>query len=246
MRRTAQAALAAPAAVVAIAAAYLLGTVHQPPPVRAADTAGTGAVPAGVVVSGLGKTSGTPDVLEVSLGVEVRRADVSAALRDAGGLQQRVHDALRRAGVAEKDLQTSGVSLYQTTDNKGRPAGYTVSEQVTAKLRNLAKAGQTISNAVSAGGNAARLQGVSFDLSDDTALLQKARDAAFADAKSKAQRYATLAGRTLGPVQTISEQVGQNGPSPAMDVAAAAPIRMPISPGTARVDVTVTVRWSLR
>ncbi|MEP6697907.1 MAG: SIMPL domain-containing protein, partial [Pseudonocardiales bacterium] len=210
MRRTA---LAAVAVVIALAGAYFLGTVHRPLPVVAAGVASAAAAPAadqGVVVSGFGRSSGTPDVLRVSLGVEVRRGDVSAALRDANSLQQRVHDGFRRAGVAEKDLQTSSVSINPSFDAKGRPDGYAVSEQLTAKLRNLAKAGQAISSAVTAGGNASRLRGVSFDLEDNAAPLQKARDAAFADAKRKAQRYAELSGRKLGPVVTISEQQPQD------------------------------------
>ncbi|MDP9239903.1 MAG: SIMPL domain-containing protein [Actinomycetota bacterium] len=248
MRRTY---LAAAAIVVAVGGAYFLGTVHRPLPVTAADLS-TASVPGssveqGVLVSGLGTTSGTPDVLRVSLGVEVRRGDVSSALRDANSLQKRIHDAFRKAGVAEKDLQTSTVSLGAAVDSKGHPDGYTVSEQPTAKLHNLSKAGSTISSAVSAGGNAARLQGVSFDLEDNAGLLQKARDAAFADAKRKAQRYADLAGRTLGPVELVTEGQPQTyaGMSPraaAGDVANP----VPISPGEAQISVSVTVRWSLR
>lgn len=249
MRRTY---LAAAAIVVAVAGAYFFGTMHGPAPVNAADISVASVAPAGieqgVVVSGLGNTSGTPDVLRVSLGVEVRRGDVSSALRDANSLQKRIHDAFRKADVAEQDLQTSNVSLGAAMDSKGHPDGYTVSEQLTAKLRNLSKAGSTISSAISAGGNAARLQGVSFDLEDNAGLLQKARDAAFADAKRKAQRYADLAGRSLGPVELITEgqpQTYAQGLVPGLDAADRAN-SVPISPGEAQISVSVTVRWSLR
>lgn len=245
MRRIALPLLATAALVVAVAAGYLVGAVHRAPPVRAGDSTSSTAAPQGVIVTGLGKTSGTPDVLRVSLGVEVHRADVATALREANSLQRRIHDAFRRGGVAEKDLQTSEVSLNSSTDSKGRPDGYTMSEQLTAKLRNLSRAGQTITSAVSAGGDAARLQGVSFDLEDNAGLLQKARDAAFADAKRKAQRYAELAGRSLGPVETISEQDSQSPPMP-LSAAPARSDALPISAGEAGVDVSVTVRWSLR
>jgi uncharacterized protein YggE len=231
------------AVIVAVVAAYFLGTVHRPPPVVAAD--GTGTAQSGVIVAGTGATSGTPDVLRVSLGVEVRRADVSSALRDANSLQSRIAAAFRRDGVADKDLQTSDVSLTSSADDQGRPNGYTVNEQLTAKLRDLSRAGRTISDAVAAGGNAARLQGVSFDLEDNAALLQKARDAAFADAERKAQRYADLAGRKLGPVETVSEGEPQGDPAPISVPAVRSAPAVPISPGQARISVSVTVRWSL-
>ncbi|MEP7020892.1 MAG: SIMPL domain-containing protein [Pseudonocardiales bacterium] len=249
MRRTH---LAVAAIVVAVAGAYFFGTMHGPAPVNAADLSMASVAPAGVeqgvVVSGLGNTSGTPDVLRVSLGVEVRRGDVSSALRDANSLQKRIHDAFRKAGVAEKDLQTSNVSLGAAMDSKGHPDGYSVSEQLTAKLRNLSKAGSTIGSAVSAGGDAARLQGVSFDLEGNAGLLQKARDAAFADAKRKAQRYADLAGRSLGPVELITEGQPQTYASPQMGQARAADSgsAVPISPGEAQISVSVTVRWALK
>ncbi len=73
------------------------------------------------LVDGLGKTTGTPDVLRVVLGVTLRRPDVSAALADANVRQTRLRDALKRAGLAPADLQTSDVSGYPSYDNKGRP-----------------------------------------------------------------------------------------------------------------------------
>ncbi len=126
----------------------------------------------GVVVEGLGKVSGTPDVLRATLGVSVRGAQVSEALEKANALQRAVAAALTREGVAAKDLQTSDVRIDQDYDNKGRPDGYRVTETLTAKLRNFSKAGQALTRAVAAGGNQALLQGVSFDLEDNAALLK--------------------------------------------------------------------------
>ena len=243
MRRLAL--LAIPLAAL-VAAGYLVGTVRQPQ--RAAAEA-TDPAQQGVVVSGLGKVTGTPDVLRVQLGVEIRRADVSSALRDANNVQSRVRAAVRRDGVDPKDMQTADVSLYPSYSNKGVPNGYTVNQSLTVKLRNLSRAGSTIGDAVEAGGNAARVQGVSFALEDNAALLEKARDAAYGDAKKKAQRYADLSGRSLGPVELVSEQVPE-GAQPmkyAGDAMAAAPMAssVPIDAGQSQVSVSVTVRWSL-
>lgn len=249
MRRTAL--LIVPLAALA-GGGFLAGTVHAPRLAAAADPTPTTA-DSGVVVSGLGRTSGTPDVLRVSLGVQVVRADVSSALRDAARQLDRVRAAVRAHGVDGKDLQTDDVSIYPSYTERGVPNGYSVSETLTVKLRDLSRAGRTIGAAVDAGGDAVRLQGVSFALEDNTALLGKARDAAYADAKAKAERYAELSGRSLGQVELVSEDVPQAvQPVPYARAAAASPSAgaagtdVPVDPGQSQVSVSVTVRWSLR
>jgi uncharacterized protein YggE len=204
----------------------------------------------GIVVDGLGKASGTPDVMRVVLGITVTRGDVSAALNAANQRQRHLVAALKKDGVAAKDLQTSDVSVSPSYDNRGRPNGYQVSETLTAKLRNLAKAGRAISDAVAAGGNESTVQGVSFDLEDNAALLMQARDAAFKDAQAKAERYAQLSHRTLGAVQLVAETSTPMQPVPyafgdAQASAAKALSPVPIQPGTSDLSVTVTVRWAL-
>ncbi|MCU1589812.1 MAG: hypothetical protein JWP11_1068 [Frankiales bacterium] len=244
MRRLAL--LAVPLAAI-VAGSYLVGTVHDPRPAAAGTT---DPAQQGLLVSGLGKVSGTPDVLRIQLGVEVRRADVSAALRDANAIQNRVRSAVRSDGVDAKDMQTADVSLYPSFNSKGVANGYTVNESLTVKLRNLGRAGETIGDAVIAGGNAARLQGVSFALEDNTKLLEQARDAAYADAKKKAERYAELSGRSLGPVELVSEDVptGDQPMAYGRDaLASAAPSQaVPLDAGQSQVSVSVTVRWSMR
>jgi uncharacterized protein YggE len=245
MRRSAI--LVLPLAVV-VGVGYFVGSVHTPSP---ATAAASDPAEQGVVVSGLGKVSGTPDVLRVQLGVEVRRADVSAALADANAIQNRVRAAARRNGVDPKDMQTADVSIYPSYNSKGVPNGYVVNESLTLKLRQLSKAGKTIGDTVTAGGNAARVQGVSFALEDNAALLEQARDAAYHDARKKAERYAELAGRGLNQVELVSEQV-PTGEQPmpyaraALDAAAAPASTVPIDAGQSQVTVSVTVRWSLR
>jgi uncharacterized protein YggE len=147
-------------------------------------------------------------------------------------------------------MQTSDVSLYPSYNSKGVPNGYTVNQMLTLKLRNLARAGETIGDAVTAGGNAARVQGVSFALEDNAALLQQARDAAYHDARAKAERYAELSGRSLSQVELISEQVPTDEqPMPyakAMLASGSRDAAVPIDAGQSQVSVSVTVRWSLR
>ena len=242
MKRTL--AVAAAAAVVAV---YLLSGGRAPQPVAVAADVPT--TTNGIVVDGVGRTSGTPDVLRVTLGVSVHRSDVSSAMNAASSRQTKIGNSLRKHGVAKADLQTSDVSVYPDYDNRGRPNGYRVTETLTAKLRDMKKAGQAIADAVAAGGNEAVVQGVSFSLEDNAALLEQARDAAFADAKAKAQRYAALSGRPLGDVQLIAETTSPVQPVPyAYDSARTVSglKAVPIEPGTSDVSVSVTVRWALR
>ena len=241
--------LTALVAVIAAAVAFVLvggGAPRQ----RAALAADVTPTANGIVVDGLGRTTGTPDVLRVTLGVSVHRSDVSKAMNAATSRQNKVRSALRRDGVAAKDMQTSDVSIYRDYDRRGRPNGYRVTETLTAMLRDMGKAGRAISDAVEAGGNEAQLHGVDFSLEDNKALLEQARDDAFADAKGKAERYAQLSGRTLGEVQLVAETSTPVFPGRyAMDLAtsgAAQKAPVPIDPGTAGVTVTVTVRWALR
>jgi uncharacterized protein YggE len=202
----------------------------------------------GITVSGVGRVTGVPDTLTAEFGVSVTRDDVSTALSDASATLNRVRAALARGGVAAADLRTSTVSVqpnYRYDEGRQSIDGYLATESLTAKLRDLAKAGGLITAAAGAGGNATTVGGVSFDLSDDTALLNTARDAAFRDAKAKAQRYAKAAGRKLGPVVRISETVGGTGPSPAANAAKGEDVAVPIDPGTAQLSVTVDVVFGL-
>jgi uncharacterized protein YggE len=247
MRRSLAFGLVVVAVVAAVAATTLLGGGGKGAAVAADVTPSAN----GIVVDGLGRTTGTPDVLRVTLGVSVRRADVSKAMAAANARQAALRASLVRDRVAAKDLQTADVSIERSYDRRGRPNGYRVSETLTAKLRDLARAGSTITHAVQAGGNEALLQGVAFSLEDNKALLEQARDAAYDDARAKAERYARLSGRSLGEVQLVAET---SAPVDLYRFDRAAPLSftgaskaaLPIDAGSEDVSVKVTVRWALR
>lgn len=238
-------ALLVPLVLVALVAAFLLGG-GRGGHAAAATTPDPGQQ--GVVVDGSGDASGAPDVLRLTLGVTATARDVSAALGQANAQVSRVRAALAKHHAKPSEVQTSDVSIYPTEVRKARQ--YQVSEQLTAKLRDLKDAGRAISDAVTAGGNGVTLNGVSFSLEDNAALLDNARDKAFADARRKAERYARLAGLSLGKVQLVAETV-DSPPVPLYDkrmaFAAAAPAGsdVPLYEGTSQVNVRVTVRWAL-
>jgi uncharacterized protein YggE len=145
-------------------------------------------------------------------------------------------------------VQSRNVHLYPRSDGDGQDiSGYTAGQDLDVTLRRLDTAGATMSAAVAAGGDAARLQGVSYELDDDAALHAKARELAYADARDRAGQYAKLAGRELGDVVLVREQVTPSGPVPvAVDSTMATSSAVPIAPGTTDVTVTADVRWSLK
>ncbi len=127
------------------------------------------------------------------------------------------------------------------------PNGFDVFQSLSVKIRNLDDAGKTISDAAAAGGNATRINGVSFEFSDNASLLEDARQDAFADAKKKAEQYADLAGGSLGRVVSISEggESGGGYPYPMAARDAAGSSAVPFYPGSQQVGVTTTVVWEL-
>ncbi|BEL02703.1 hypothetical protein Q0Z83_008940 [Actinoplanes sichuanensis] len=202
-----------------------------------------------VLVTGTGEVFGEPDTLTADLAVEATATTVGAALDQAVAAATRTRDALIRAGVARADLQTTNVSITSTQDDTGKITGYTVNQGLTATVRNLAKAGSLMTAAIKAGGDAARLNGVSFAIEKNTDLIAQARKKAFADAKAKAELYAREAGRPLGRVVKISEPTYGYAEPVQRDKMTAAMAAMdssvPIEPGRQRLSVTVTVEWIL-
>lgn len=201
-----------------------------------------------VLVDGTGEAYGNPNMLDADLAVETTAATVGEALDRANVAATRMRDTLVRAGIARADLQTSSVNISSKVNDAQKIVGYTVSQGLSVKIRNLQRAGQLLSAAIAAGGNAARLNGVSFAIDNDAALLATARRNAFADARRKAELYAREAGRRLGPVLKVSETAPRCGGCGGQDSRfgmGAGGAGVPIERGRQRLAVTVTVEWAL-
>jgi uncharacterized protein YggE len=228
------------------AGAALLGPASAGAAQAITDT-GTGTART-ITVTGTGTASGTPDELQLSLDISATAASVSSALDAANRAAAQVRDTLIKNGVAAADLQTSGMSVQPQYDQKDAITGYSADESLTAELHGLGKAGQVISDAVNAGGNAVRVDNVQLDLNNQSGkLLARARAEAIDDARQRAEEYAKAAGCTLGPVLSIAE-TGASVPvrpllafGPAMSAVSA----VPISAGTQRVTASVTVMYGL-
>jgi uncharacterized protein len=234
---------------------FLLGSARSgAAPTRGAQASGSSAVVlaasaagAKITVTGTGTVSGTPNQLVLSMGVQTSASSVSTALRQANEAATRVIHSLRAGGVSRSDIQTSGLSIQPNYNNGSQvPVGYDVSEQLTATLRDLAKAGSQIQAAATAGGNATTVDGVSLNLTDNSKLLARARAAAIADAQAKASQFAHALGRQLGNVLSVSDQSPMPYPIFATGLGAARQAAsVPVQPGRQQVSVQITVVYAI-
>ncbi len=202
-----------------------------------------------ITVSGAGKSYVTPNIAYVTIGVHTEGKDAAEALSSNNATTEKVVNAIKAQGVAEKDIQTTNISIYpqQQFDPQGRPTGeiiYMVDNSVYVTVRDLDKLGAVMNSAVKAGANT--ISGVQFDVDDRTKATSEARKLAVEDATAQAKELALYANVTLGQVMTISTP-GVPTPMPiyegkggggavAMDVS-----NVPVSPGqmVIRVDVVM-------
>lgn len=205
----------------------------------------------GIRVSGRGKARAEPDLAIVDIGVEARRPTVAEAREQAAAAQQRVFDALAAAGIEERDLRTTRLSIqpdYEYSQTGRRLLGYVVTNTVEARVRDLARIQEAIDTAVAAGGDLARLNGIRFELSDPERVEAEARALAIERARAEAQQIADALGVRLGEPLSVDE-VTSEPPRPMtmrMETAAAADsAATPIAPGETEVIVEVRVRWAI-
>lgn len=199
-----------------------------------------------VTVIGSGEVQGTPDTLTVSAAMEAIAADVTGALNQTSQRQQAVIDALTGAGVDQKDISTTQVTLSPQYNSDGTSvASYRASNAIEVKIRNADSASELLALIVNTGGDATRINSVNYSIADDSQLVRDARTRAFEDAEDRAQQYAELSGLTLGDVISISEATGTQPPPPVPMPRAAMAESVPLAPGEQSVGFSVTVVWEL-
>jgi uncharacterized protein len=198
-----------------------------------------------ITVSATGTADATPDVVTLQIGVETSAATASAALADNNGKAAALIATLKSKGVAEKDLQTSGLSMNPAYDRDGKITGYSVQNMLSVVLRDTSTSGAVIDAAATSGGNAARIQGISYSVSDDSKQRAAARAAAVQNAQTQAQQIAAAAGVQLGAVVTVSEGSTVSPMPYATSAAADAAGSVPMQPGTAEMTVSLQVTFSI-
>jgi uncharacterized protein YggE len=162
----------------------------------------------------------------------------------------RVTAALQAAadhGVAERDRRTTGMGVSTRWDREGREVvGYTAHQTMRLLVRDRERVGHLISALAGAAGDAFGLDGVTLEVADRAPLLERARTAAFEDARAVAEQYATLAGRPLGSALRVTEPPDRPAPAPRMRAMAAMETGgMPVEAGESTVSASVTVRFAL-
>ena len=206
-----------------------------------------------VTVTGTGRATLAPDRFTFTVGVQTVAPTVGDAVAENNKRVQAVIAALKRAGAAEKDIQTSNFNIWpQQEYGEGklpRILGYQVSNSVTVRSTKIGDAGRLLGVAISAGVNTA--SGLNFEVSDPARGREQGLRAAFDDAKAKASVLAQAAGRTLGRAVLISEGVQQNAPPPypmqrAMAMEARVGQDVPVQPGTQELSFTITATFELR
>lgn len=199
-----------------------------------------------------GEVNRVPDLAIISAGVVTRAQTASQAISQNAQQMQRVVAALRRAGVAERDIQTSSINLnpeYRYVENQPPVlTGYQASNQVNVRFRNIGESGEILDALVAQGAN--QINGPTLTIDKPEAALDEARRAAIDVARQRAQLYAQATGKRVGRILAISESPGAGRPYP-MPMAefaqrgAAADASTKIVPGEQTLSVTLSVTFEL-
>lgn len=201
-------------------------------------------------LSAYGETRVAPDMATINLGVNSEAPTAVGAMQANATQANKIIAALRKAGIADKDIQTSGLNLnaqYDYVENQPpKLRGYQASNQVTITVRDLARLGQAVDATVAAGAN--QVNGISFGLSDPTAAENAARQQAVKALAAKANLYAAATGYKLQRLVSLSEGGGYTPPSP-MPIMAMARMEKadstPVSPGEIAVRIDISAIYEL-
>jgi uncharacterized protein len=169
----------------------------------------------GIWVSGVGKVTIVPDIANISLGVSAQAAKVTDAQSQASAAMEKVMAALADNKIDKKDIQTQYFSIqpnykYDNQTGQSTITGYTVSNTVNVKIRDVGQAGVIIDAVVAAAGDNTIVNGISFSVDQPDLYYSQARKLAMDDAKTKAEQLAQLANVTLGKATYISESTSSS------------------------------------
>jgi hypothetical protein len=203
-----------------------------------------------LTVQGTGTASATPDVLTVTVDIDVTDPSAQASLVDDNTKASAVTAVLRDGGVPAKDIQTSDVSIQPDYNLAGSITGYEMTDTLTAELRNFSTAGSVLDNLTAAAGNAARVDSLTFSIEDPRTVEDTARTDAVHQAVSHARSMAQAAGERLGPVCSLTDSTtpdfGFDQPLKAASASTPnAQNTVPLQPGTQQESAQVSVVYSL-
>jgi len=202
-------------------------------------------------VTATGEVSRVPDIAIISAGVMTRAATASAALQQNATRMERVRAALKRAGIADRDIQTSNISLnpeYNYQNNQApKLTGYTASNQVNVRFRDIANTGRILDALVAEGAN--QINGPSLTIDKPEAALDEARVKAVAAGRARADVYARSLGMRVVRLLSVSEGARYSVPRPIAVMraeAGGAVADSKIDPGEQQVQITLEMSFELQ
>ena len=203
-----------------------------------------------VEVSGEGSVSAAPDFAQVTLGVTTTAKNAGEAMAANAKAANALVSLIKAEGVAPADIQTSELSISPTFSQPapGQTSaptitGYNVSNNVAVIVRDLPRLGALLDKAATGGANS--IYGIGFGHNNPSALLDKARPLAVADARRKAEIYASAGGATIGRLMVLTEEGGRQPPMAFSRAMTAAASPTPIEAGEDKLTVTVNARFEL-
>ena len=203
-------------------------------------------------ISATGEVTRVPDLAIISAGVITRSATASGAIQEAATRMARVRDALKRAGIADRDIQTSNISLNpQYSYVKDQPPklnGYSASNQLNVRFHDIANTGKILDALVAEGAN--QINGPNLTIERPEAALDEARTKAVASGRARAELYARSLGLRVVRVVSVSESGGFAPPPPmppmVMMAARGERDQTAIDPGEQKLQVNVSMTFELQ
>jgi hypothetical protein len=203
-------------------------------------------------ITASGEVTRVPDVAVISAGVVTRQQTASSAIQENSSRMERVLAALKKAGVAERDVQTSSLSLspeYRYQENQPpQLVGYTASNQVSIRFRDIRNSGKILDALVAEGAN--QINGPSLTIDKPEAALDEARQQAIANGRARAELYVRTLGKRVARVVSVSEG-GGNYPVPPpmpvmMEARMAGQADTKVVPGEQKLQVSVSMVFDLQ
>ena len=201
-------------------------------------------------ITATGEVTRVPDVAIISAGVVTRSTTATAAIQDNADRMERVRTALKRAGIADKDIQTSNISLNPEYryDNNQPPqlTGYTATNQVSIRFRDIRNSGRILDALVSQGAN--QINGPNLTIDHPEGALDEARAKAAAVGRARAELYARALGMRVVRLLSVSESGGYSSPPPMPMVmrAQADSAQSKIDPGEQQLQVSLAMTFELQ
>jgi uncharacterized protein len=201
-----------------------------------------------ITVTGVASAAAAPDRASITTGVLTDAKSARDALTRNSVAMKKLLDGLKALGIEPKDIQTAAVQInpaYSEGTPRPQIIGYQAVNQVVIIVRDMKRLGEVLDQAITLGAN--QMNGIAFEVSNADTLVDTARKAAVADARRKAELFATAAGASLGGVLSISEH--QSAPQPYVAQAQrtrAMKVDVPVEGGSVDLQAQVTVVWALR